>query len=520
MLKLVLTQNNQYKVGRFTNTYSLRTADTLYTDSGTNSISINSANYTSWEEWYNNYITARLTRLGEQINDQLDSQRIRSINGFKGDVYLLAGKGIAIQQNANTIGICSTMYNTKIDKAFNDLLNLRTIQNAINYIMRYQLCLYHYLNVPIHRSLTTTGTYQGNPSYGSYLRYLSIKARWNHYVFLSWFNCQVVGGDSDSIAIAVGVNNILNSRQEANITVTIKPLSQSDYMIWHGIFLEEASTLDTNVTTNSDLAGLTEGGAYVPIYKILREGGVCYQLRNDYYSARWEGIEQQQIAEDDAVKDKEEAEEDAKKETEEEIEELTEDEGAEGGTEDEGTEGGTEEGGTEEDSNEKDNKIGLYMRDPRRRDAFAKRAFYPTPERSDNGNYADHNHPADSSAYTTVATPADITNPNNCMWSQHGGAWTNGIIQIPRLVLDSGQSFKQVYSISRHPAVSGRTTRDRLIKFNITVDFSFGDYQLTRYYNNVGCWMQCPDPTGNKDKSNEVQYILTATESMGLYNES
>lgn len=492
MLKLVLKQNNQYKVGRFTNTYSLKTADTLYTDSGTNSISINSANYTSWEEWYNNYITERLTRLGEQINDQLDSQRIRSINGFKGDVYLLAGKGIAIQQNVNSIGICSTMYNTKIDKAFNDLLNSQTIQNAINYIMRYQLCLYHYLNVPIHRSLTTTGTYQGSPAYGSYLRYLSIKARWNHYVFLSWFNCQVVGGDSDSIAIAVGINNILNSRQEANITVTIKPLSQSDYMIWHGIFLEEASTLDTNVTTNSDLADLSEGGAYVPLYKILREGGVCYQLQNDYYSARWEGIEKQQIVEDDTAKDKEEEEEGNKEDS----------------------------GGNEEDDPDTKKKISLYVTDQRRRDAFAKRVFYPTPERSASGDYADHNNPADSSAYTTVATPADITNPNNCMWSQHGGVWTNGIIQIPKLVLDAGQSFKQVYSISRHPAVSGRTTRDRLIKFNITVDFSFGDYHLTRYYNNVGCWMQCPDPTGNKDKSNEVQYILTATESMGQYNES
>lgn len=484
----------------------------------TNVIRIQTAIKVPIDILWNQAIDSAVDRILNKL-EHTKISRVTSLNGLTGDIYILGGRGIALEQKDNTIGLCNTMYNTQQDKAYSISLDQTSYRQALDYIMCYQLCIYHFMNVAIHRSLTLEKTYDGSDCpYGSYLRYLSLKARWNHYVYTSWYNCSVIGG-TDSISISVGLNNILEETQEGcHIRVNIN-FQGNDYSIWYGIFLEEASTLDTNLTANRPDAADTQETATIPSYEIYRYGGICKQLEDEYYKKRWEEIEQPEIQK--------------------EYDELAEKDD-EASTDD----------GDDVDTTSDSWKSEKYTKAER----LACRAFYPNPGSEDktesmdpegrsitvgtttsggpsygsgdaedpansDSDIADNDHNKPVTEFIEVPTPENITNPNDCRWSVHGGTWGNGEIVIENITLKPGQSFKHVYSIAKHPAICGHTKRSEAsATAEITIDFVMGDFSITEQYK-ATCHLQEPstEPTEIGDQSYQKRYILTATEDMGKY---
>jgi hypothetical protein len=438
---------------------------------------------------------------------------LESLNGLTGDIYILAGRGMALEQDGQAIGICNTMYNTYHDKAYTKALDQSAYARAVSYIMCYQLCIYHFMNVSMHRSLTLEGSYDDSVcQYGSYLRYLSLKARWNHYVYTSWYNCSVIGG-VDSISIAVGLNNIGDKPEDGNITVDIS-FQGDDYSIWYGIFLEEASILNTNLNANKP-GDSTKMAPVTPTYKILRPG-TCKQLKDEYYEKQRTEYEYLDIKKDqDEIEKKREGDD-------------------------------FEYRGGQDDLDGW--KSEYYTVDER----LACRAFYPNPKEKkvepvkirsgvagntmtgsnrpeptnptdpnnldEPANVSDDPHNNPIAEFIEVPTEENITNPNNCQWSIHGGKWTNGNIIIQDITLEPGQSFKHVYSIAKHPSICGHTQRGSLATATIKITFTMGNWSITKECE-AQCYLQEPstEEKTTSDRSYQKRYILTATEDMGKY---
>lgn len=469
-------------LGRFSNTHKLRVSGKLIVSDTLSAISIKYAQYMSWNEWYTNiFLPRRKKEITQLVEEQYSEGLVTSLNGLTGDVYLLGGRGIAITMSTDNngkkyIGLCNTMSDTTRAGQIVAQLDMAAIKRAIYYIFIYQMCIYHFMNLALNRSLAENGIYKSavSATYGLYKRYLSLKARWNHYVFCSWLNCNVVS-NGYSISIDVGVNNLTDGTVTPSVDIDITTAGTSDYMIWYGIFLEQASALNTNVNANNTANNQSSSSASAcsPNYQIFRNGAVCLHLPDNYY---------------DTVRDDEESS----------IQALEQEE------------------------------ISLYDTEEVFVNLFG-RVFRPLPKNA--GKDSDSSQPPATSGgsgfdkynnptvqFTEVPCPANITNPTACAFSPYGGSWTNGKIRINQ-PLGVGQSFKQTYSITKHPAVPGETENDGVINFNITCKFTYGALTATKEFKNVPCMMQRPAEKPEKDKGFKKFYILTATEDMGVYKE-
>lgn len=428
MIKILINNNC---MGRFSDDYKLRIADGFKLDTSTENMLITYAENSSWEAAYTEFIQQRQADYIRVFENTSKTTGVTSVNGLQGDIFLLAGRGIAIEANDTTFKINNTMYNTENSKIISDLVYEDAKQVALERIFRYQMCLYHGINRLIHRSLTTNPT-----CLGIYLKYMAARAKWNNYVYTSCMNQNVISS-GDSIFITLGFNNTTDVDETVIMEATITASESHKNLIWYGIFLEEMSpATTTNLNANAP-TGTDKVADTVFDYTITRDG-FYYQLSDSYYSSK------------DVVTSKPPSNED---EDEEEIADT--------------------------------------------------RVWLPDPT-GVGGSYV-----------TRLTAPTDITNPNNCIWSAYGGAWTQGKIQ-QQCTLKSLTSCKYVYTIAKHPGVSGYTKRSVAIPFDITITYTWSIGTVERTYKNVLCYMQEYDTQdGAQNAGNKKRYILVANEDMG-----
>ena len=441
MLKLSI---NSKVVGRFSKDTQVNIEEPLHVNATRNTVTMVYIGE-SYEAWYLAFSTKRQKEYNEAFEAYLVDNRVMSLNGKKGDVYILAGRGIAISGNGN-FEIHNTMLNTKKSKFIAHKLKSGAFEQAKNWIMRYQMCIYHFLNKSLKRALRSSS----KGPLGYYYRFMAARARWNAYVYTSCINCNVVSS-GDAIFITLGYNNNTGESVSGTVTAEISVNGSHKNLIWYGIFLSETSPLTSSIFAN----GMEPSTKKVD-YKIYRTDATYKKISDEQYAKLLELIDKGEEDEDDAEQEL----------TEEEIE---------------------------------------------RRQKLKARVWLP-----DVGAYIDELE-TPAVGFEIMDAPEDITNPNNCVWSRYGGTWRAGTI-IQELALSPGECCKNVYSISKHPGVTGYTKQDGRVSFNITIKYVVNDINITRVYNGVSCSMQAYAEDEDAVLSNNgdpKRYILVASPEMG-----
>ena len=441
MLKLSI---NSKVAGRFSKDTKVNIEEPLHVNTTRNTVTMVYIGE-SYEAWYLAFITKRQKEYNEAFEAYLVDNRVMSLNGKKGDVYILAGRGIAISGNGN-FKIHNTMLNTKKSKFIAHKLKSGALEQAKNWIMRYQMCIYHFLNKSLKRALRSSS----KEPLGYYYRFMAARARWNAYVYTSCINCNVVSS-GDAIFITLGYNNNTGESASGTVTAEISVNGSHKNLIWYGIFLSETSPLTSSIFSN----GMEPSTKKVD-YKIYRIDATYKKISDEQYDKLLELIDKGEEDEDDTEQELTEAE----------IE---------------------------------------------RRQKLKARVWLP-----DVGEYIDELETPDV-GFEIMNAPEDITNPNNCVWSRYGGTWRAGTI-IQELSLAPGECCKNVYSISKHPGVTGYTKQDGRVSFNITIKYIVNDINITRVYNGVSCSMQAYAEDEDAVLSNNgdpKRYILVASPEMG-----
>jgi hypothetical protein len=466
----IVNKDVDFKVGRF-----IKADDFKLTSEKTSDIQITpkqefiSVTYigeNSWESKYLGFIADRQQRYNDIFKKYQANNAVLSVNGLKGDLYILAGRGIALDMNDTSIILRNTMYNTENAQAINKLIQLDDIKQAIDYLWRYQMCIYHSFNLPIARSIGLDAS-----AVGYYYRYMGTRARWNNYVYTSCLNRNVISS-GDSIFITLGFNNTTSKDEEVTIDVKINPNAATaestpdtvestpdttesttssihPNLIWYGIFLDEVSPTTTNLNANEP------GNAETQVedlfsYSITRNG-YCNKLSDSFFN--------KQLVDDSKMSDEDKEKLEA---------------------------------------------------------ALSGRVWLPDPKESTTADQkeVDVNNPT-IPAFDKVDAPTDITNPNNCVWSPYGGEWTEGSIH-QKCTIKPMSSFKYVYAITKHPGVNGYTRRSSIVTFNISITYTWSAGTITKTYTDVPCYMQEYIPDSEKQNAgNDKRYILVATEDMG-----
>lgn len=436
---LTLTINNQ-PAGRFASKKHVALTDSLLvTEDTDNSVIVAYNGDNDWEVAYSKFIEKRQKEYNEAFSDYARNNTVNSINNINGHIYIVGGRGIAMNIVDNSIFFSNTMYNTSNSKEIARRVDTKANLVIADYIYRYQMCLYHWYNTILAKSITN------NDNTGTYLKYMAARALWNNYVYTSCINRKVLSS-GDSIFITLGFNNTKNVEENVEIYVDITPTTTHNNLIWYGIFLEEVGPRTTNISEDEDKAESLFS------YKITRDG-TLKKLVDSYFA---EDTDENNPGTDASA---------------------------------------------ELDSTEMNGRV--WVPDPS-----------PYGEESD-----DPNNPVDPSAFIDVATPVDITNPNNCLWSTYGGTWSHGTIE-QTCTLKSGESCKYVYSISKHPSVNGYTKRSAVpVYFDIRISYTWSAGTSVKEYKNILCYMQerAEDPQDTVNGGNEKRYILVANDSMGKY---
>jgi hypothetical protein len=368
------------------------------------------------------------------------------LNGLAGDIFLLAGKGFALDYTGNNIELNSTVYNTQMSQTLSSCFEIDVYKKAIAAIFRYQMCIYHFMNQAFHRALSVDDL----NDLGYYPQYLGVKARWNNYVFTSFLSTDV-RSTLDSIFITMGFTNTFSTVQDVTLTATITPLDSDPNLVWYGIFISELSPIMADYNNNSPNNSEELSNESVNV-QITRKDVVLISLDDQVYK--------DYLSYDDTSND----------------------------------------GGYDVE-------------------AMNSRLWLPDPLKANDPEQDPITSNTTTEAQKIINRPLeDITNPNNCAWSPYGGSWSSGQI-IQKMQLQPKQSCKYVYSIEKHPSVTGNTERTATkMLFNIDIKCEFSGKELTKHYKNVPCYMQqyTNDDTDN-NKGNTKRYILVATADTGVY---
>lgn len=444
---------NNVTSGRFTNKRKVSVIKPFNTS---NSKSIVTIIYTgvSWAVWYLAFIEKRQQDYINEFLKYFKTNRISSINNQSGDVYLLAGRGVALDMNEASyetkITIHNTMLNTRKSMYIAKIVKSDAVTQACNWIMRYQMCIYHFQNKALKRALLN-----GTNNIGYYYRFMAARARWNAYVYTSCINCNVVSS-GDAIFITLGYNNNSEDFATPTITAQIEVNGKHKNLVWYGIFLSETSPTTSSILSNTPYNAETSQ----PVtYTIIREGAQLNTITDEQY--------------DKLLKDSESGD---------------------------STNNST--------SNLTDAQI-------ERQELLKSRVWLPDVKAEASDTYDELEVPVPG--FTLVHAPDDITNPNDCQWSRYGGiGWTSGKI-IQECNLAPSQCCKNVYSISKHPAVTGYTKRSTAVTFNITITYEFGDLKIVREFNAIPCYMQvyADDNEIITNNGDPKRYILVASKGMG-----
>ena len=440
MLKLSI---NSKVAGRFSKDAKVNIEEPFHVNASKNTLTMVYIG-DSYEAWYLDFSTKRQKEYNEAFEAYLSDNRVMSLNGKKGDVYILAGRGIAISGNGN-FKVHNTMLNTKKSKFIAHKLKSGALEQAKNWIMRYQMCIYHFLNKSLKRALRSSS----KEPLGYYYRFMAARARWNAYVYTSCINCNVVSS-GDAVFITLGYNNNTGETVSGTITAEISVNGSHNNLIWYGIFLSETSPLTSSIFANG-----TEPSTKKVDYKIYRTGATYKKISDEQYAKLLEPEEEEEEGED-----------------------VTEPE--------------------------------LTEEEMERRQKLKARVWLP-----DVGEYIDELETPDE-GFEIIAAPEDITNPNNCVWSRYGGTWGAGTV-TQELALGPGECCKNVYSISKHPGVTGYTKQDGSVSFNITIKYIVNDINITRVYNGVSCAMQAyaAEDAVISNNGDPKRYILVASPEMG-----
>lgn len=436
MLKLSI---NNRVAGRFSENTKIKVDSPFHVNTSRNTLTIVYIG-DSYATWYSAFIAKRQKEYNDAFEAYSVANRVMSLNGKTGAVYILAGRGIALSGNGK-FTVHNTMLNTKKSKLIAYNLKSGALEQAKNWIMRYQMCIYHFLNKALKRSLRNNAA----GPLGYYYRFMAARARWNSYVYTSCINCNVISS-SDAIFITLGYNNNTGDAVSGEIKAAIAVNGSHKNLIWYGIFLSETSPLTSSIFSNGTAPSTNKVD-----YEITRDGAVYYQISDDQYA--------ELIKSDEDKEEKEEELEDA---------------------------------------------------EIKRREKLKERVWLP-----DVGEYTDE-FETPMSGFTEENAPANITNPNDCVWSRYGGSWGGGSI-VQTISLGPGECCKNVYSISKHPGVTGYTKRSGSVSFTITITYNVNDIKLTRTYTDIPCYMQeyADEKEVISNNGDPKRYILVANQEMG-----
>jgi hypothetical protein len=449
MLKLSI---NNRVAGRFSENTKIKVDAPFHVNTSRNTLTIVYIG-DSYATWYAAFITKRQKEYNDAFEAYSVANRVMSLNGKTGAVYILAGRGIALSGNG-AFTVHNTMLNTKKSKLIAHNLKSGALEQAKNWIMRYQMCIYHFLNKSLKRSLRNNAT----GPLGYYYRFMAARARWNAYVYTSCINCNVISS-GDAIFITLGYNNNTGEAVAGEIKANIAVKGSHKNLIWYGIFLSETSPLTSSIFSNN-----TKPSTKKVDYEITRNGAVYYKISDEQYAKLIN---------------------------------------------------------SEEDKEEKE--VELTDEEIKRRETLKARIWLPDVVAADKNNTTNPEDPtglteleSPTPGFTEVEAPSDITNPNNCVWSRYGGYWGSGLI-TQTIELGPGECCKNVYSISKHPGVTGYTKRSESVSFNVTITYNVNDIEITRTYTDIPCYMQ---DYANEDEvisnnGDPKRYILVASSEMG-----
>lgn len=162
----------------------------------------------SWNTWYTAFIQDRKAKLLQRLS----STWLTSINGLKpidSRFFILGGNCINIKNSTSTVAL----YDNSTDTT-KYIVDETDYQNAIDKLMRCQMCIYHFLNQTLHKLLNTESPH------GIFYRYLGLQARWNAYVYGAKCRVEAISTDN-GVCIDVGYVNVECEPIQVEITIDV-----------------------------------------------------------------------------------------------------------------------------------------------------------------------------------------------------------------------------------------------------------------------------------------------------------